>query len=202
MLITRTTVAAPPVAWAAAQPYLKANSADQTVVESLISAATLYAEEFTGRAARAVSWQVLREDFYEPCGLAMRIPIADVATVTEVARLVSGSYVAISASVYQLKRWLSYAEIVERTGQAWPTDADDDEYPVRVTVAQAADAGTAQLMATGILRHVAALWADRGDAEAAMSAGAPDGWTRTLLLESAKQSGAEALYAGLGVPSL
>lgn len=201
MLLTQSAVGAPIVTWTDAQPHLKAHSADQAFVEGLILAATAYAEQWTGRAARANSWTMLRDSFYECDGDRMRIPLADVGSVTSVKRSVSGTLTTVASTVYQLKPYLSEAFVVERSGQAWPTDQDEIEHAVEVIVAQVSRVPL-PIWKQGILRHVAALWADRGDAEAAMLAGAPDGWTRTALLETAKQSGAEAIYAGVRIPEL
>lgn len=201
MLLTRSVIASTAVTWVEAKPYLKAHDADQILVESIIKTATLYAETFTGRATGANEWTMLRDDFLEDDGCPMRIPLADVASVVSIKRTVSNTPVLVASSVYQLRPYLSEAFIVERAGQAWPSDADDVAHAVEVIVQQAARV-PADLWRGGILRHVAALWADRGDAEAAMLAGAPDGWTRTALQDSAKQSGAEALYAGFRIPEL
>lgn len=200
MLTTLTTQGAAVVDWTLAQPYLKAHAADQSLVESLIERATTYGETWTGRAARANVWTFLRDDFYECDGGPLRIPLADVGTAV-VARLVSDSFVDVDAAVCRLKSFLSDALVVERSGQGWPSDADDVEHAVRVTATQTRRVPLS-IWQGAILRHVALLWADRGDAEAAMLAGSPDGWTRTALLETAKQSGAEAIYAGFRVPEL
>lgn len=201
MLLTKTAVGAAIVTWADAQPHLKANTADQVFVEGLILVATTYAEQWTGRAARPNSWTMLRDGFLEDDGGVMRVPLADVASVTSIKRSVAGVLTTVSSTVYQTKPYLSEALIVERSGQAWPTDADEIEHAVEVIVAQTCRAPV-ELFKGGILRHVAALWADRGDAEPALLAGAPDGWTRTSLQDSAKQSGAEALYASLRIPEM
>lgn len=201
MLLTRKTIPTPIVTWDDALPYLKAHAADQLLVESMIRTATLYAETFTGRSTGANVWTMLRDDFYEADGGPLRIPLADVASIVSIKRTVSGTGVAVSAGVYQLKTFLSEAFVIERSGQAWPSDADDIEHAIEVEILQTCLIPV-DLWKGGILRHVAALWADRGDAEAAQLAGSPDGWTRTSLQDSAKQSGAEALYAGFRIPEL
>lgn len=201
MLLTRKTIPTPIVTWDDALPYLKAHAADQILVESIIRTATLYAETFTGRSTGANVWTMLRDDFFEDDGCPLRIPLADVASIVSVKRSVSGTFVAVAGSVYQLKTYLSEAFLVERAGQSWPSDADDIEHAIEVEIQQTSRVPV-DLWRGGILRHVAALWADRGDAEPALLAGSPDGWTRTALQESAKQSGAEALYAGFRIPEL
>lgn len=196
MLLTKTTIGSPIVTWADAQPYLKANAADQATVEALIAAATQHAETWTNRAARANQWTMLRDDFLECDGGPMRLPMADVASVVSVKRTVGGSAVAVSDSVYQLKSMLSEAFLVERSGQAWPSDADSIEHAVEVVFQQVSRV-PAEMWKEGILRHVALLWADRGDAEPASVA-----FERTGVLQTAKQSGAEDIYAAFRVPMM
>jgi len=197
VLLTRQTspAVASPVLWADAAAHLRlSDTIEQTLVEGLIEAATLYAEAYTHRAARANVWVMLREEFYEADGADMTLPLADVASVTTVERFYGNAWVAVPSTVWQLKRSLSRSSVVEKTGSAWPTEWDDVAYPVRVTFVQAAGVPAGVLRA-GILKHVAALYADRGDAEPVLTGASPDGWTRTLNVDAAKQSGAEALYA-------
>lgn len=194
MLLTKTTVGDPVVTWADAQPHLKANAADQLFVEGLILAATEFAETWTGRAARPNVWTLLRDDFLEEDGGPMRLPMADVAAITSVKYSVAGVMTAVSSTVYQLKPFVSEAFVFERSGKAWPALVDSVEYGVEVVFAQASRVPAA-IWKAGILRHVAAIWADRGDAESPSLA-----FERTATLQTAKQSGAEDIYAGFRVP--
>lgn len=196
MLLTKTTIGSPIVTWADAQPYLKANAADQATVEALIAAATQHAETWTNRAARANQWTMLRDDFLECGGGPMRLPMADVGSIVSVKRSVAGVMTVVSGSVYQLKSYLTEAFVVERAGQAWPADADAIEHAVEVVFAQTSRVPL-ETWKEGILRHVALLWADRGDAEPASVA-----LERTGVLQTAKQSGAEDIYAAFRIPMM
>ncbi len=197
MLLTRQTspAVAAPVLWADAKAHLRlSDTSEQALVEGLIEAATLHAEAYSHRAARANVWVMLRESFLDEDGAGFTLPVADVASVTTIERLVANVWTVVPSTVWELKRSISRSHVVEKVGQSWPADADDVSYPVRVTFVQAAGMPAGVLKA-GILRHVAALFADRGDAEPVVAGGSPDGWTRPLSIEVGKQSGAEALYA-------
>lgn len=197
MLLTRQTspAVASPVLWADAAAHLRlSDTTEQALVEGLIEAATLHAEAVSHRAARANVWVMLREAFYDDDAAEMTIPLADVASITSIERFTSNAWVAVPSTVWELKRGLSRSCVVEKMGQEWPTELDEVAYPVRVTFVQQAGIPAGVLKA-GILKHVAALFADRGDAEPVLTGASPDGWTRTLNVDAAKQSGAEALYA-------
>lgn len=196
MLLTRQTSppVAAPVTWAEAAAHLRLPDAtEQTIVEAMIEAATVHAEAFSHRAARANVWVQLREDFLDDDG-AFYLPLADVASVTSIERFVANAWVAVPTTVWELKRGLSRSVICLKPSQVWPSDADDVAYPVRVTFVQGVNVPL-PILKGGILRHVAALFADRGDAEPVVTGASPDGWTRTLNVDVAKQSGAEALYS-------
>lgn len=201
MLLTKTAGAAI-VTTAEAKAHMRvADTAEDAIIAALIDAATTHAEAYSGRAARANTWVMLAEDYLDMETGELTLRVADVGSITAVERLKGAVWTAVPSSVYELRQGLACSAIVEKYGQSWPMDYDTTSYPVRVTFVQARTAPL-ELFKAGILRHVAQMFADRGDAEAVMTAGSPDGWTRTLTVESAKQSGAEAIYASFALAGI
>ncbi len=125
----RVSVTPSPVDLATMKAYLKiTTTTDDTLIQSMIDAATEWGEKYTGRDLRAITWDLLLDKFTDRIELR-RDPVA---SVTSVKRLVSGSLVAVASTVFYLKKLVQSSEILLNEDQEWPTDADDREQVVEI----------------------------------------------------------------------
>ena len=123
------SAAASPVTLAVMKSYLKITStADDTLIQSMIDAATEWGEKYTGRDFRAITWKLLLDCFTDRIELR-RDPVA---SVTAVKHLVSGSLVTVDSTVYYLKKLVQSSEILLNEDQAWPTDSDNREQTIEI----------------------------------------------------------------------
>lgn len=216
MILRRTELGDAVVETSVAADFLRVTSAEEhEFITALVEAATLHAEAFCGRDLRTNQYEILRNGFgevdygYNPLSLGFLpvnigfIPIrrATVASVEEVAYLKDDAFSVIATSVYYLSIGLSKSRLLLKLTQAWPTDSDDIEDNVRIRFTTRPP-DNVDIAKAGILRHVALMYADRGDAEVAQSGSSPSGATVALASQTARQSGAEGLYHALQIPSL
>lgn len=118
-----------PVSLATMKSYLKiTTTADDTLIQSMIDAATEWGEKYTGRDFRAITWDLLLDKFTDRIELR-RDPVA---SITSVKRLVSGSFVTVAATVFYLKKLVQSSEILLNEDQEWPTDADNREQVIEI----------------------------------------------------------------------
>jgi hypothetical protein len=210
-LTTQITEGAALISTADMKTFLKITStADDTLIDAMIEAATQHAEAFCGRDLRANIYELLTTDFGEIAvtDFPYRIspfnfkPLADttfhvrrstVASIDQIEYLVGGSFSTIASSVYYSSIRIAKTYLLLEDGESWPTDADEKEDNVKVTFTMAIPHNI-ELAVAGIQRHVALMYEDRGDCEPA-NAGA-------LGNRTASQSGAEAMYQSLQVPLL
>lgn len=198
MLLTRTGTGPSPLTTAVARSFLRQDStADDQVIASIIAVATEHAEAYVGREIRPNVYELLLDEFCDRVALG-RTPVASVSSVD---RLVANAWVAVPSSVYFLKNSLFDAEVVLRVDQSWPEDADEVEHAVRVLFTTKECPDTPAIV-EGIKRHVAALYQDRGDVGPMTTGGGPDGQTRFVTADTAKTSGAEAIYDPYRVPRI
>lgn len=172
-------------------------SSEDTLIASLVLAATEYCEAFLGRDVRPNSYQLLCDGF--PGEDYLRIEMPGVGAVSEVARMVSGTFTAFAESTnWYLSKRTYYTDVVLETGISWPTDADDRRDNVRVTFATVAPERV-DLARQGILKHVAAMYADRGDDEPMRAEQGGFRFAKTLAANTAAASGAEGFYGPLAL---
>lgn len=157
----RVSVAASPVSLATMRSYLKipaSQTADDTLIQSMIDAATEWQEKYTGRDFRAITWDLLLDLFTDRIELR-RDPVASVTTVKH---LVSGSLVTVDSSVFYLKKLVQSSEILLNEDQEWPTNTDDREQVIEIRFVtegfQCQDS-----IIDAIERHVAMWYRNRGD---------------------------------------
>jgi len=125
----RVSVTPSPVDLATMKSYLKiTTTTDDTLIQSMIDAATEWGEKYTGRDFRAITWDLLLDKFTDRIELR-RDPVA---SITSVERLVSGSLVAVASTVFYLKKLVQSSEILLNEDQEWPTDADNREQVVQI----------------------------------------------------------------------
>lgn len=127
----RVSVAASPVSLATMRSYLKipaSQTADDTLIQSMIDAATEWGEKYTGRDFRAITWDLLLDVFTDRIELR-RDPVA---SITSVERLVSGTLTPVASTVFYLKKLVQSSEILLNEDQEWPTDADNREQVIEI----------------------------------------------------------------------
>lgn len=150
---------ASPVNLATMKSYLKITAtADDTLIQSMIDAATEWGEKYTGRDFRAITWDLLLDEFTDRIELR-RDPVASVATVKH---LVNGSLVTVSATVYYLKKLVQSSEILLNEDKEWPTDTDNREQTIEIRFVTEGYR-CKQSIIDAIERHVAFWYRNRGD---------------------------------------
>lgn len=171
-----------PITLAAAKSFLKVTAtADDDLITSIIDAVLLYAESYTGREFRANTWIAYFDYFFD----RIRLHRFPVDTITSVEHEVDDSDVAVDSDVYYLKRQPSAYYIIKNTDKDWPSDTDDREQAVKITLVTKADEKTSMAV-NAMLRQIAFMYRNRGDCGAGKSA--------------ADASGATALYNCLRIP--
>jgi len=163
-------VGTPPVSLTDMKAYMKVTSAsDNDLITSMIEAATRWGENYTGRDFRVNTWKLLKDEFESRICLR-RDPVASITTVEH---LVSGSLVAVSSSVYYLKKNIQSSEILLNADQEWPTNTDDREQVVEITFDTEAYHDIENII-TAIKRHVAFWYQNRGDCSNGSGSGGCD----------------------------
>lgn len=184
------TVAAAPVTVAEAKVYMRLPSSfttDDTMIQFLIDAATAYGEDYTGRAFRARDWLLLLDALTNPIVLD-KDPV-DAATV-EVFQIISGSFVEIEvgaypdSTFYTVKR-TQCSETFLTDGDSWPTDADTREQAYKVEFSEIVYNQNPGAIETGVMRHTAYMYENRGDCDCGSASVARD---------TGKESGVTTLY--------
>lgn len=153
------SAAASPVTLSTMKSYLKITAtADDTLIQSMIDAATEWGEKYTGRDFRAINWDLLLDEFTDRIPLR-RDPVASVATVKH---LVSGSLVTVPSTVFYLKELVQSSEILLNEDQEWPTDTDNREQTIEIRFITEGFRCQDSII-DAIERHVAFWYRNRGD---------------------------------------
>ena len=186
-LYTQTAAGTVVPAYAEMKVYLKIPAAvttDDTLITSMLDAATVWGESYTGRSFRAQTFELLRDDFVNPIELRKSV----VASITKVEHLVDESLVEVSSDDYYLKKGQWWSEIRLVDGSAWPTNTDTVEHGIKVTFATGAW-GNANTFTVAVKQHVAYLYENRGDND-----------ERAESASAARLSGATAIYNTFRIP--
>lgn len=158
-LYTLETAGAVPVSLEDMKAYMKVTStADDDLITGMLSSATLWGENYTGRDFRANIWTLLKDKFTARICLR-RDPVK---TITSVKHLVSATLVAVASAVYYLKKNVQDSELLLNEDQEWPDDTDDREQVIEI-VFVTESYRDADSIAQGIKRHVAFWYSNRGD---------------------------------------
>ncbi len=179
-----TRKASSPVGLDEVKAYLKipaSVSLDDDLISSLIDTATDYAEKYTGRDVRANRWTLFLDQF--PERICLRRDQVD--KIISITRVLFGSPVTVLAAVYYIKRHTQFSEVLLNVDQDWPTDQDDIEHSIEVLF-QTRASKTVNEIVTGIWRHVAFMYENRGDCPPPTGIGSST--------DSAVSSGATKLY--------
>lgn len=162
-----------PVLLADMKLYLKiTTTSDDTLIQTMIDAATTWGENYTGRDFRAITWQLLLDCFTDRIELK-RDPVASVTTVEY---LVNDALVTVSADVYYLKKLTQSSEILLNEDQEWPTDGDDREQGIEITFLTEGYFRQ-DLIIDAIYRLVAFWYRNRGDCSGCKGAAESSGAT-------------------------
>lgn len=155
-----------PVSLQSVKSYMRITSdCDDDLIQSLIRAATSEVEiALGGREIRVRTYQLFLDEF----PTRIKIERDPVASVSEVARIVSGTYVPVPSSDYYLKPGQFGSEVLLQADSDWPTDQDAVEHAVRVTFVTTAHP-LSDIAHAAIRRHVAFLYEHRGDCDPSAS---------------------------------
>lgn len=150
---------ASPVSLTVMKSYLKITStADDTLIQSMIDAATEWGEKYTGRDFRAITWDLLLDQFTDRIELR-RDPVASVTTVKH---LVNDSQVTVLSTVFYLKKLVQSSEILLNEDQEWPTDTDNREQAIEIRFVTEGYRCQESII-EAIKLHVAFWYRNRGD---------------------------------------
>ena len=193
-----------PISVEEARLYLKSDEGEDANLALLIRAAVQHAETYTGRDFRANTWTLTLDGF--PTNDRIVLRRCTVASVTAVRRFVWDENTAtnvntvVSSADYYLKQTQDWSEVLLKsnlptnspaTGK-WPTDVTKQQPEANVSVEFVTEPfAFIEEAKVGVLQHIAALWANRGDCLAALSAAG--GGRVALHADLAAQSGADAL---------
>ena len=155
--------------------------AEDPVITSMITAATEWGEKYTCREFRDNEWELLLDCFED----RIELNRSPVASIVSVEHLVSGSNVAVDGAVFYLKKGNFSSEILLNENQSWPTDTDNREQAITVTILTE-KFRCGDLIKTAIERHVAFWFQNRGDCDSCEDA--------------AKQSGVTTIYNTFKIP--
>lgn len=139
-------------------------TAEDTLIGSLLDVAEDEAESFTWRKFLAQTW----DQYFDGFGEELHLGFAPVASITSITYIdVNGTTQTLSASVYELAEENGLAEVRLKYGQVWPVTRCHDDV---VTVRYVAGYGTAADIPPRILQAIAihAAWSYRnreGDIE-------------------------------------
>jgi len=176
---------ASPVTLAEAKAHLRVSStADDTLIQSIIDACTEWGESYTRRSFRAQVWKLLLDMFTARIELRKQV----VNAITSITHLVADTPVTVASTVYYLKQTPQGAEILLAYGQDWPTDTDYRDQAITVNFTTTAWTKHANLIQEALLKHIAAMYANRGDCVEGTSS------VTMLATDYAKTSGAATLY--------
>lgn len=172
-----------------AKRYLKEGCAEDDLIREMTLAVTEVAEKYTGRDMRTNGWRLTIDCFSDPIKIR-RQPVVSVETVTynQQTTPTTVTPVVIPATTYFLQPRQQDALIWLETGQEWPDDVV--ELPAQIVIEFTTKAAACLTLAkTGMLRHLAYLWENRGDCA-------------TADFDTVVRSGASTLYDRIRIARL
>ena len=183
-----------PVDLATAKAWLKVpGTADDAIIQTLISSATEYGEKYTGRDFRVKQWELLID--YFPERICLRRDPVDI--INSVNHLVLDTPVTVPSADYYLKKLVQSSEVLLLGDAEWPTDTDDREQAITINFDTKAYYCINEIV-NAILTHVAYLYTNRGDcSEGGALAGVS---SFDSLFNSGAKSGANSLYNQFRIP--
>lgn len=152
---------AEPVTWLECQEHLRLDDeTDKTYVEALIAAAREYAEQATGRALMAQTWQLKRDAFWPGTLLLPCPPLVSVSSITYTD--VDGNTQTADASLYTVDTSSEPGRVFLAYNQTWPTTRSiEDAVTVTYTAGYASASVVPQAIKQAIMILVAHWYANR-----------------------------------------
>lgn len=148
-----------PISLSDAKLFLKVDTtADDSLINNIITQVTLFAEAHTRRELRPNTWNAFSDVFRIDI---KRNPVLSVSSVSYY-RLQDGALTTVAASTYQLKREVLSTQIVLAYNALWPTDIANVVEPIIVTFVTRANQLT-NIVKQDMLRHIAWEYENRGD---------------------------------------
>lgn len=166
-----------PVLLATAKSFMRVTStAEDTLIQSLIDAATEWCEDYTGRQFRENTWQLSLDEFYDRIDIR-RSPVKEITSITHI---VSGAPVTVDASTYYLKNLTQLSEVLLVDGKAWPTNTDVREQAIVISFTSAVYARALSRFTNAVLQLVSYLYENRGDCDCGIDSAIASGATKIL----------------------
>ena len=157
-----TPAAALAVSLAEAKAHLRVDSTDEdTLITSMITAATETAEQITGRAIMPQTWELTLDEFPAVIELT-RVPVAAVTSLTYTDT--AGATQTLASGAYRLRVADDYgfAAVVPAYDTEWPDTLDDTEVvKVRFTAGYANAAAVPEPIKAWIKLTVSAMYENR-----------------------------------------
>ncbi len=157
-----------PITLKRAKEYLKlesANDSDNSTIQDMIATVIQHGERYVGRDFRPKTWVLTLDGFVDRICLRK----SQVASITSVKYLVSGTLTSIATSVWYLKKGYEFSEILLKDGQTWPTDIDTIEAGIEIIFVTETPRYIEQYK-IGALEHLAYLYQNRGDCDVGVAA--------------------------------
>lgn len=134
---------------------------DDTLVEAMITAATEAAEQMTGRALMAQTWELTLDAFPDAVELT-RVPVSAITSITYIDS--TGAATVMAAPLYALDNAdeFGFAYVVPVYAGVWPdTRAEINAVKVRYVAGYASAADVPQSIKSWILLQVGSIYANR-----------------------------------------
>ncbi len=142
-----------------AKKYLKIEgSADNAVLQNLITTVVQWGERHTGRDFRIKNWRLILDCFDDRI-LIRKSPVASITTFKYTLLTV---LTTIASTVYQFKQGHQFSEVLLRCDQEWPNDLDKIEAGIQIEFATAVPRQMVSYKQAA-LQHLAYLYENRGD---------------------------------------
>ena len=162
-----TPAAALAVSLSEAKAHLRIDSSDEdTLITSMITAATETCEQITGRAIMPQTWALTLDEFPSVIELT-RVPVASITSLKYTDT--SGAQITLDSAAYRLRNVDDYASalIVPAYNAEWPDTLDDtDTVEVRFVSGYANAAAVPQPIKNWILINVASQYENREETTA------------------------------------
>ncbi len=156
-----------PVTLAIMKSYLRVTSTvDDTLIQSMIDAATEWGEKYTSRDFREKTWNLLMDCFFEPIELR-RSPVASIESIKYLDE--DNVEQTVATTVYYLKKQTQFSQVWLQPDQEWPDDVNERQQSITIQFKTAAYYCINEII-EAIERTVAYWYRNRGDCSNCKSA--------------------------------
>lgn len=200
-----------PISREQAQGYLKSHKDENRTLDLMLRTAVQHAEHYTGRDFRANVWELFLDSFPTVNTIVLNRSIVSSVVVSYLVwdDISANIPTVFAADQYQLVELEDCSQIVLKPDGitnspalgVWPDDLSDQQpaHGITITMTMKVPPFIEQAK-EGILHLLAALWANRGDALAILSAGG--GGNVALSQDLGRQSGAHTLLDFCAIPQI